>query len=593
MFSLIDDPWILVVDTDGNQRTVGIREIFAGEVKVASLRGESPAQNFAIVRLLLAIFWRAHSRESKVEPGKTFNFVTWFEQTRTNLLERGKDEMVLDYLEHYRDRFELLDSPTPFMQVADLEVPSGEVKHVTTIVPEAHEDYFTMRAGKARDSLSYAEAARWLVYIQAYDVAGIKPGAKKDTRIDKRNKGYAPGLGWTGRIGGVLIVGENLLDTLILNTCLSALENPEDYPVWERQPDGPGPRVKYNEKNNEDVPDNEPHGPADLATWQSRRIRLFTDGERVTGVLLCKGNNPPDDAESQFLDPMTSYKYSTEKSKNRKRDTYSPATFSPQRTVWRALDALIIAETDGGFSGKAKAPKRPENLNNLAKLSQYIDGIPSVLNVDLVAVEYDKRSNSVKVKSTYAAQMGMPLVLLLEQPGQLRQAVREAASATSEAARALERFAVNLLEAAGKVKDKDKEKRKKKTDEDPFTSADQVLAELEPLFMSWLQNLADFVPAIECEKGDNATDNIVRLVGDWQSKVREIIVSQALILLRGAGPKAMVGKIVTDSNGEGTKKVVSAGTYYQKLQRYLDQVLPLTSKQYKNEIEQERKVNHE
>lgn len=120
-----------------------------------------------------------------------------------------------------------------------------------------------------------------------------------------------------------------------------------------------------------------------------------------------------------------------------------------------------------------------------------------------------------------------------------------------------------------------------------------MLAELEPLFNAWLQNLANFVSEIVSGNGDDTENDIVRLVQDWQSKVREIIVSQALILLRGAGPKAMVGKIVTDSNGEGTKKVVSAGTYYQKLQRYLDQVLPLTSKQYKNEIEQERKVNHE
>lgn len=93
--------------------------------------------------------------------------------------------------------------------------------------------------------------------------------------------------------------------------------------------------------------------------------------------------------------------------------------------------------------------------------------------------------------------------------------------------------------------------------------------------------------------GDDATDSIVRLVRDWQSKVREIIVGKALILLRGAGPKAMVGKIVTDSNGEGLKKVVSAGTYYQQLQRYLDRVLPLTSKQSQDKTEQERKVNHE
>ena len=570
MFSLIDDPWILVVDTDGNQRTVGIREIFAGEVKVASLQGESPAQNFAIMRLLLAIFWRSHSGESKVEPGKTFNFATWFERLRAQLQRTGRDQAVLDYLEQYRNRFELLDSPTPFMQVADLAVPSGEVKHVTTIVPEAQEDYFTMRAGKARDSLSYAEAARWLVYAQAYDYSGIKSGAVGDSRV-KGGKGYPIGTGWTGMTGGVLVVGENLLDTLILNTCSSALTNPQDRPVWERQPDGPDTREKVGENAY-------PQGPSDLLTWQSRRIRLYTEGDCVTGVVLSNGDRIPDAGANVFGDPMTPYRYSTNKSK-KNLDIYYPTTFSPQRTVWRALDTLIVAETDGGFSGKAKAPKRPQNLDNLANLSQYIDGIPSVLNVDLVAVEYGPQSSSVA--STYAAQMGMPLVLLLEQSGQLRQAVREAASATSGASIALGRFAANLLVAAGK--------------EYEFTpaSTDQVLAELEPLFNAWLQNLADFAPEIVSGNGDDADDNIVRLVRDWQSKVREHIVSQALILLRGAGPRAMVGKIVADSTGEGPKKVVSAGTYYQKLQRYLDQILPLTSKQYKDEIEQERKVNHE
>lgn len=372
--------------------------------------------------------------------------------------------------------------------------------------------------------------------------------------------------------GGVLVVGENLLDTLILNTCISALTNSQDKPVWERQPDGPDTREKVGENPY-------PQGPSDLLTWQSRRIRLHTEGDRVTGVVLSNGDKIPDAGANVFGDPMTPYRYSTKQSEKKHSDIYYPETFSPQRTVWRALDALIVAETDGGFSGRAKAPKRPENLNNLANLSQYIDGIPSVLNVDLVAVEYGLQSSSVA--STYAAQMGMPLVLLLEQSGQLRQAVREAASATSEAAEALGRFAANLLVAAGK--------------EYEFTPAptDQVLAEMEPLFNAWLENLADFAPEIVSGNGDDVADSIVRLVRNWQSKVRQHIVSQALIFLRGAGPKAMVGKIVTDSTGEGPKKVVSAGTYYQKLQGELDRILPFTSKKSQDKTEQEGKVNHE
>ena len=123
-----------------------------------------------------------------------------------------------------------------------------------------------MRAGNARDSLSYGEAARWLVYAQAYDYSGIKSGAVGDSRV-KGGKGYPIGTGWTGMTGGVLVVGENLLDTLILNTCSSALTNSQDRPVWERQPDGPDTREKVGENAY-------PQGPSDLLTWQSRRIRL-------------------------------------------------------------------------------------------------------------------------------------------------------------------------------------------------------------------------------------------------------------------------------------------------------------------------------
>ena len=205
-----------------------------------------------------------------------------------------------------------------------------------------------MRAGKARDSLSYAEAARWLVYAQAYDYSGIKSGAVGDSRV-KGGKGYPIGTGWTGMTGGVLVVGENLLDTLILNTCSSALTIPQDKPVWERQPDGSDTREKVGENAY-------PQGPSDLLTWQSRRIRLHSEGNRVTGVILSNGDKIPDAGANVFGDPMTPYRYSTNKSK-KNMDIYYPATFSPQRTVWRALDALIVAETDGGFNGKVKAPK--------------------------------------------------------------------------------------------------------------------------------------------------------------------------------------------------------------------------------------------
>lgn len=599
MFSLMDETWIPAIDVDGNQKLVGIRQIFSGEVKVISVQGESPAQNYAITRLLLAIFWRAHSIESKVRPGETFKFTSWFKFLRKKLLETGKDEVVLEYLEQYQDRFELFDPCKPFMQVAGLETASGEVKHVTTIVPEAQDDYFSMRAGKTRDFISFAEAARWLIYAQAYDYSGIKSGAVGDSRV-KGRKGYPIGTGWTGMTGGVLVTGETLLDTLIMNTCEEALTNPNDRPVWERQPDGSDARDHVGEPAI-------PQGPADLATWQSRRIKLHVEGDRVTGVLVCNGDRIPDAGASFFGDTMTPYRFSVNKSK-KDRDVYYPAAFSPQRTMWRALDALIISEADGGFSGKEKAPKRPRNLDNLAYLSQKIDGIPKVLNVELVAVEYGPQSSSVA--STYAAQIGMPVIVLLEDSQQLRQIVRDTANATVEAAIALGRFAANLLVDAG---NKDYEftpmvNNQVLTEDQVLTgpelyfvkwlrkladvTGDQVLTELEPYFNQWLRKLADVPPRLLGENNSESNE-LVLLVQEWQSTVRQSILDAAIVLLRGAGPKALAGREIRDKDTNRVTDVVSAGRHYQQLKRKLGALLPSATASEMNQSQLKEGNKHE
>lgn len=548
MFSLLDDPWIQVVDSEGGLHLVGIRDIFAGEVKAVGIQGDSAAQDYAILRLLLAIFWRAHRDEANVSAGKTFNFADWFQRTRKRL-RKGSDKAALKYLDGYLDRFELLDSPTPFMQVAGLHVKSGEVKHITTIVPESQGDYFAMRAGKARDALTFAEAARWLVYAQAFDYSGIKPGAVGDSRV-KGGKGYPIGTGWAGITGGTVVVGESLLDTLILNTVQESLIHPDDRPVWERTPDGPDVRSTVGEK---DVP----QGPADLATWQSRRILLHHDGEKVIGVMLCNGDRIPEAGANVFGDPMTPYRYSKNKSK-RNLDVYYPRPYDVERTMWRSLEPLVVAETDGGFEDKEKAPKRPKTLSSLAELSQQIEGLPKALNVELCSVEYGPQSSSVA--TTYAARVSLPVIVLMESSVYLRTEIRAVASATTNAAVALGRFAGNLLVAAGGDY------------EFKTVATDRVLAELEPLFNEWLGGIAN-LPEEAANAESEAAKNAIK---QWQQTVRAAVNEHARVLLRGAGPKAFAGRVISAKDDSEHEKFVSAASYYQLLQRSLDDCLPAT-----------------
>lgn len=550
MFSLIDEPWIEVVDSAGEQKLVGLKHIFNGEADAIEVRGDSPLQDYAITRLLLAIFWRAHTPDTKVRAGRTFNFADWFQRTRRTLASRGRDDTAVDYLETYRHRFELLDSDTPFMQVAGLHTAAHEVKSVSTLIPEIHDEYFTMRAGDALERLTFAEASRWLVYTQAYDFSGIKSGMVGDPRV-KGGKGYPIGTGWSGMTGGTLVVGSTLLETLILNTTRESITTPSDKPAWERTPDSPDARSSVGENT-------EPQGSADLATWQSRRIALHANDHSVTGVVVGNGDRIPDAGANVLHDPMTPYRYSANKSK-KNLDVYYPRPYDVERTVWKALDALIVTGSDSGFNAKNKAPLRPRTLSSLAALAEEIEGIPSALKVKLVSAEYGPQASSVA--TTFSAEISLPIILLMERSTVLRQQVRDAAEATSQAAVHLGRFAGNLLVAAG--------------GEYQFNASatDRVLAELEPDFNAWLEKLSD-IPDEQLDP-DNAV--LSDLVVHWQTTARSRIDAHARILLRGAGPRALAGRILPPLSEGGRERFVSAASYYQSLQRSLSETLPATA----------------
>lgn len=539
-FSLVTEPWIQCELADGGTGMFGIRDIFDGRNPIRSVRGDSPAQDYAVLRVLLSVFWRAHQPETAVRAGETFDFDDWFDDALDGT--RDADDLVLDYLDAWRDRFDLLHPTHPFMQVADLHTKKGSHSEIQRIIPEAEDEYFTMRAGEGRRDISLAEAARWVIYTQAYDYSGIKSGAEGDPRV-KGGRGYPIGTGWTGRTGGTVVVGDDLRSTLLLNTTMEALTDPDDRPAWERTPDTAAerhlpPPDGAGEKAG-------PQGPNDLATWQARRIRLHVDGDRVDGVLVSNGDRIPDAGANVLDDPMTPYRYSRNKSK-KGRVVHYALPFDPNRTMWRSLEPLISLERDPGFDGKNVAPKRPGNLSQLADLSREID-VPPILDVHMVSVSYGPQDSSVS--TTVEGRIDLPVALLARDAGEVRATVIATAAATRDAAVALGQFGGHLLEAAG---------GEYEFQPDP---TDGILAELEPKFAHWLGHL-DVADA-------------ERQARSWQLEVRRDVLEKAAELLRGAGPKALAGReIGGDADGSGTR-ILSAGSAYRMLQNRLKKILHL------------------
>ncbi|MBV7302350.1 type I-E CRISPR-associated protein Cse1/CasA [Corynebacterium sp. TAE3-ERU2] len=553
-FNLIDEPWMCCRTAEGTQ-TLSIRDVFDGSASPISVLGDSPTQDYAVLRVLLSIYWRAHHHAlekhmSTRREREAFSWPDWVEDQLIDATSGSRDEVVLDYLESVKNRFYLFHPTQPFMQVSDLHKKNNETNSFNRLIPEAEHSYFSMRAGSGQEKLDFAEAARWLIHTHAWDYSGIKSGAVGDPRV-KGGRGYPIGTGWTGMTGGTVVCGATLRETLVLNTTPEAVleVGTPDLPVWERKPDTAAQRASG---------DLVPTGPVDLATWQSRRVRLFREGTAVTAVLVSNGDRIPDAGKNIMLDPMTPYRYSPNQSK-KGHVAYYAKPYDTSRTMWRAIDPLLVLDGDPGFSEKKKAPKRPATLSHLAMLAD--DGVvEGILDVSVVSMEYGDQNSSVS--TIVSASVGIPLDVLRsnQMSDALRQDIRDAAARTEQIATALGAFAGNLLVASGGDY------------EFGADAADRFYADMEPRFIEWIRRVG-------------TADSDTHVVA-WQKILKEQVFAIAEELVRSAGPRALIGRTIgADDSGSGGR-IISAATAYDGLRRKVTNILNLLSNEQKTRRDQ-------
>lgn len=530
-FNLIDEPWIEVRTQDDGVTETSLRDVFHKASYYRGLSGEIPTQRGAILRLLLAILLRATSRIRNDDE----ILDDWAEWWETGL---PLDEIDA-YLDRHHERFWLFSDSIPFMQVTGLHTKTGSTSGLYKIileVPPGHK-FFTTRDGRGITSLEYSEAARWLVHAQSYDTSGIKSGAVGDTRV-KDGKGYPIGCGLTGNMGLVILEGASLAQTLLLNTVMTN-DPTGDVPVWERQSQGPA----------EDSSHPVPMGPADLFTWQSRRIRLIDDGSRVVDALVCNG----DKVGWQYLfnkDPLTGWRYSERQSKAAERVVYMPRKHDSSRALWRGL-APLLTEAPKPEPG-AKATKdgvatwvRPGVLEQLATFR--VDGaVPSEHPVRLRVIGMDyEMPKMTKITSTIDDSMSA-VVASLTDPGLTALAVDEAAVAEAVAT-CVARLAGNLATAAGNDPGV------------PRTSGKEAAySVLGPAYEEWFR---DSLPSAATRKDASVA---------WHRTARAAARRLGEQLCRDAGSSALTGRIVPTSSKGGTALMDTAQAWRSFLGRLRD-----------------------
>lgn len=61
-YNLVDEKWISVITLEGNNKEVSLKDLFMNAQNYHSLAGETETQNFAVLRLLLAVTQTIFSR---------------------------------------------------------------------------------------------------------------------------------------------------------------------------------------------------------------------------------------------------------------------------------------------------------------------------------------------------------------------------------------------------------------------------------------------------------------------------------------------------------------------------------------------------
>ena len=375
-YNLLDEKWIQVASKDTVEK-VSIKELFADAAKYKELAGDMKTQDFAVMRVMLAILHTVFSRfDSKGDPYEFFEVdeksFLQIGELEENDLEDYEDalyqtwidiwnakefpKVVYEYLEKWRERFFLYDDKYPFFQVTkeviEKDAASGGEfygKNINRLVSESNnkQAYFSPKDESYKEYIVDDELARWLITLQGY--IGTS---------DKKKVGSAKtySKGWLYDLGGVYLQGNNLFETLMLNFVIAHNENnnllKSQKPCWE---------AETIEKNIELYFHNGIDNIASLYTAWCREIFIDPNRTKEDKFVCFIAKLPEIEHSDAFLEPMTVWKYNDT---GEYKDKYRPRKHDANKSMWRNFGLLT------GVGEGTRKPGVIEWLNKLCDISE-------------------------------------------------------------------------------------------------------------------------------------------------------------------------------------------------------------------------------
>lgn len=587
-FNLLEEPWIRVRHPDCGVEEVSLKTLFAHAHEYEDLAGETPAQDFAMLRLLLAVLHSVFSRKNeKGEDSPLSIGVLKSKALRQEAirrwgalweLRRFPYEPIDEYLEQWGHRFWLFHEDRPFWQVASVkeEILRGKLayaeatskekkekgeddkkkgknssKKITedTLTPNAlsklngeisqsanKDRLFNVRSGNVKEELSYSEAARWLVNINAWDDTGVKKANKKE-KLPKSK------IGWLGQLGCIQAVGSNLFETLLLNLVL--LQDGEEpwkeveKPIWEQE------KLSKKERTGKACPENS----AELLTWQSRRVLLNREKKRINGFWILSGDFIESDdgpaKEDVLAEQMTVWK---ERRQANRASTYIPKLHNEAHQMWREFGGMFCEEQNTHLPGIVR-------WNGKLYRELGVQGNQHC-TYRIISMCYDEKKSSTQ--NLFWDQLSFAKGILAEFSLQSDSAwifdIKKAVAYCDKVAEQVGNLAVHLLLAAGGILEKDKSQK------NVSVAAQEIYySRLDLPFRQWLY-LVD--PSVQGKEKQNK-------ILEWRDRAKNIALVLGKEMVREAGTVAFVGRL---KGKEDEKRYYDAPQAYNQFCRELSRI---------------------
>lgn len=547
-FNLLDEPWIRVMTDDCTVVERSLIQVLLNSHQYQRLAGELPTQDVALLRLLLAILQTVFYRvdpEGDNDPIEDRRAAIRRWQALWNA-GRFPEQPIRTYLETWKDRFWLFHPEHPFYQVPAAAV--GTKFKASKLNGELSESahkmrLFPLRDGEEKETLSYAEAARWLVTLIGFD----------DSASTKKETGT--GTGWLGDHVNVYAIGENLFETLMLNLVFpkdGRYVRAENIPAWEQ------PTMTTAKKREIPLPDNQ----AELLTLQSRRLILSREENRVTGFSSTGGDFFGKEGRvNAFSEQMTLWRAG--KTPKNAVQQFVPASVDPWRQMWRDFEVILGRREDTHIPGVVAWLTELRRKNVIPR--KYV-------HIASVGVTYDSKKGSIAdiVSDHLDFQMS-----LLDTAGELWiLLVGGEIHLIDKVARALATLAEGLyLAQGGQLEGAGKKARQSQRDE----GMRLLYAAVDLPFREWLAHIGT-------QHGDDENTR-AQEQQRWRRIVFRIADNLGREMVRDAGTAAFTGRWVvnemadtngrffTQTNGERKSVFYSSPTEYNRYLKSLKSLL--------------------